>query len=204
MSFEPPDDSYEEDEPLNYDDQLDGVSTGGSGGPTAPAIFGLLGIVVTLGLFLGPTLFRLAFGNTLGEPCNSGGDCRSGRCLQPSTGGGIMGMPSGSGEGICSDECYSQSECPSELRCFQGDCAPKPTAELGDSCTAPWDCRTGKCMVPRKNNDPLGGPTVPGLETYADSGTCKSQEEIEQMRENIRRLKETQEKLRNLQRQFDR
>ena len=199
MAFEPPDDSFDDEQPLDYDEELDGVSVGDTGGtPTGPLVVSATVVLAMLGLFLGPTLYRLAFGDALGEPCHSGGECRSGTCLQPST-GGLMG---GSGEGICTEQCYQQSDCPSDLRCLGGNCAPMPTADLGDNCSAPWHCREGKCMVTRKNSDPLGGPSLPGLETYEKTGICKSRKEIKEMRETRRRLRKTREKLERMQRQL--
>jgi hypothetical protein len=95
----------------------------------------LSGIVTTVVSVLRCSgLDQYATQKSLGQPCQGGADCRSRRCLK-----------STHGMGICSRSCASDSDCPG-MRCFQTDCAPRPSARLGDPCSRPWECPSSLCL----------------------------------------------------------
>lgn len=160
----------------------------------------ILTILVVVGIFAGPYLFRLAFGKTYGKSCTEGMDCRSGVCLTYNVSGNTFSKWT-TNEGICSYSCRTSEDCPADSRCFAGEhCAPKPTAEAGDSCQYPWECRTGKCVFAQKPSPsgPMGTP--PGLSDYEDTGECITEETLQKRREAREKMRELRDKMKNLQR----
>ncbi len=70
----------------------------------------------------------------LGEQCKSPADCESFLC---------MGV--GGGEGVCTQDCTSNAQCPSSMTCVVDKCLKLGSAQHGDPCTKMTDCATGIC-----------------------------------------------------------
>lgn len=174
--------------------ELDGIERASGGPLVSPrVVVTTLVILVVLGLLVGPWLVRVVFGHSFGEECHDAGDCRSGVCLTYEMSGNVLSEWT-TNERICSYSCLDDGDCPQNSRCFEGEhCAPNPTAGLGDTCTFPWECREGQCVFGEKR--PLSGPVddaPTGIPVYEESGTCVSEESLEERRE-------AREKRRNLE-----
>ncbi len=120
---------------------------------------------------LGLVVALIAFGGrcgvlkkSVGERSTRAEDCRSG--LLRTMGEGVI-------SGICTEKCKSDGECGTPFRCLDGACTPKGTKKLGESCSAHWDCEGGRCIVPMKLRDVLGGGRSWG---FICSQPCGSEE----------------------------
>jgi hypothetical protein len=71
----------------------------------------------------------------LGEPCESPADCESFECI------GI-----GDGEGVCTQTCTNDSQCPGTMSCMGEKCVQLGSGKHGDACTKITDCANGLCV----------------------------------------------------------
>jgi len=72
----------------------------------------------------------------LGDSCKSPADCVSFLCI------GI-----GDGQGVCTQDCTSDSQCPGTMTCVVDKCLQLGSGQHGDPCTKMTECATGICAT---------------------------------------------------------
>lgn len=70
----------------------------------------------------------------LGDSCKSPADCSSFDCI------GI-----GAGQGICTQNCSADTQCPNGFKCSFGYCITPGTKPYGESCQTLLECQSGFC-----------------------------------------------------------
>ena len=108
---------------------------------------GALMCLISLSRVLG--FDRYLAGRGLGQQCDNGDQCRSGKCLSFSW-----------VSGFCTETCWSNKECPG-MRCYQDRCVPRATLGIGEDCRHSLECTSSLCLF-YQGGDPHVAAWTPG------------------------------------------